>query len=70
MTIEDKIKDEKVKYDINRGAAEISELPSGEIDKSEYPTDEEILSSDQSRITEQVKFTYSPLGKALEKKIN
>ena len=70
MIIEDKIKDEKVKYDINRGAAEISELSSGEIDKSEYPTDEEILSSDQSRITEQAKFTYSPLGKALEKKIN
>ena len=70
MTIEDKIKDEKVKYDINRGAAEISELSSGAIDKSEHPTDEEILSSDQSRITEQAKFTYSPLGKALEKKIN
>ena len=30
---------------------------------------EEILPSDQSRITEQTKFTYSPLGKTFEKHI-
>ena len=29
---------------------------------------EEILPPDQSRIIEQAKFTYSPLGKTLEKK--
>ena len=34
-----------------------------------YLTDEEILSSDQSTIIEQDKFTYSPLGKAFEKQI-
>ena len=30
---------------------------------------EEILSPDQSRVTEQAKFTYSHLGKAFEKQI-
>ena len=37
------------------------------IDKYEYFTDEEILPSDQRRVIEQTKFTYSSLGKALEK---
>ena len=35
-------------------------------DKYEYLTGEEILPSDQSWITEQAKFTYSPLGKEVE----
>ena len=67
MTIDDKIKDEKKQYDINREAAKISALSSGKIDKYEYLTSEEILPSDQSRIIVQVKITYSPLGKAYEK---
>ena len=33
MTIEDQIKDEKLQYDINREAAQISVLSSGKIDK-------------------------------------
>ena len=69
MTINDKIKDEKLQYDINREAAKISGLSSGKINKYEYLTDEEILRSGQSRILEQAKFTYSPLGKAFEKQI-
>ena len=69
MTIDDKIKDEKLQYDINREAAKISRLLSGKIDKYEYLTGEEILLSDQSRIIEQAKFTYSPLVKAFEKQI-
>ena len=40
MTIDDKIKDEKVQYDINREATKISALASGKIDKYEYLTDE------------------------------
>ena len=36
MTIEDKIKDEKLQYDINREAAKISALSSGKIDKYEF----------------------------------
>ena len=38
MTIDDKIKDEKLQYDINREAAKISVLLSGKIDKLEYLT--------------------------------
>ena len=33
-------------------------------DKYEFPTGEEILPSDQSRIVEQAKIPYSPFGKA------
>ena len=66
MTIEDQIKDEKLQYDINREAAKISALSSGKIDKYEYLTGDEILSSNQQQIIEQAKFTYSPLGKAFE----
>ena len=50
-------------------AAKISALPSGKIHKYEYLTDEEILPSDQQKIIEQAKFTYSLLGKAFEKQI-
>ena len=67
MTIDDKIRDEKLQYDINREAANISALSSVKIDKYEYLTGQEILPSDQSRIIEQAKFTYFPLGKAFEK---
>ena len=67
MTIEDQIKDEKLQYDINREAAKISALSSGKLDKYEYLTGEEILPSNQQQITQQAKFIYSPLGKALEK---
>ena len=58
------------KRDINREAAKISAVSSGKIDEYEYLRGEEILPSDQSRIIEQTKFTYSPLGKAFEKQIN
>ena len=67
MAIDDKIKDENLQYGIKREAVKISELLSGKIDKYEYITCEEILPSDQSRIMEQSKFTYSSLGNAFEK---
>ena len=60
MTIDNKVKDKKLQYDINREAAKISALFSGKIDKYEYLTGEEILPSDQSRIKAQAKFTYFP----------
>ena len=69
MTIYDKISDEKLQYDISREAAKISALSSGRIDKYEYLTGEEILTSDQSRIIEQAKFTYFSLGKTFEKQV-
>ena len=43
-------------------------LFSGKIDKYEYLTGEEILPSDQSRIIEHAKFTYSPSVKHLKNK--
>ena len=67
MTIDHKIRDEKLQYDINREAAKLSVLSSGEIDKYEYLTGEEILPSNQKQIIEHAKFAYSPLDKALEK---
>ena len=67
MTIEDQFKDEKLQYDINKEAAKISALSSGETDKYEYLTGEEILPSNQQQMIEQAKFTYSLLGKAFEK---
>ena len=47
MTIDDQIRDEKIQYDINRKAAEISALSSGKINKYEYLTGNEILPSNQ-----------------------
>ena len=68
MIIDDQIRDKKLQYDINREAAKISVLSSGEIDKYEYLTGEEMLPSNQQQIIEQTKSTYSPLGKALKNK--
>ena len=48
MAIDEKIKVEKLQYDINREAAKIAALSSNKIDKYEYLTGEEILSSDQN----------------------
>ena len=66
MTIDDKIRDEKLQYDINRAAAKISVLSSGKIDKYEYLTGEEMLPPQQLRIIQEAKFTYCALGKAFE----
>ena len=54
MIIDDQIRDEKLQYDINRKAAKISALSSG---------------NNQQQIIEQAKFTYSPLGRSFEKQI-
>ena len=67
MATDEKIKDEKLQCNINIEAGKISTLLSGKIDKYEYLAGKEILPSDQSRTIEQANFTYSPLGKALEK---
>ena len=57
MTIDDKVRDEKLQYDIDRKAAKISVLSSRKIDKYEYLAREEILPSDQRRVIEQARFT-------------
>ena len=63
MAVDDKIWNEKLKYNINREAAKIKVLGSGKLDKYEYLTCEEILPSNQRQIIEGTKFTYSLLRK-------
>ena len=68
MTINDKIKDEKLQYDVNRQAGKISSVSSGKIDKYKYLTLEEILSFYKWRKIEKAMFTYSLLGKLWKSK--
>ena len=59
MTIDDQIKDEKLKYDINRETTKISDLSLKKFNKYEHLTGEEILAFNQQQIIEQAKLTYS-----------
>ena len=70
MIIDDKIRDKKMQYDINRKAAKISALSSGKIEQYEYLAGEEIQPSDQRRVIQQANFTYFPLGKAFQQQTN
>ena len=67
MTIDDKIRGEKLQHHISRQAAEESAKSSGKIHKYECLKGQDVLSPDQSKVIEKVTFTYSPLGKAFEK---
>ena len=58
MTVNDKIRNEKLQYDVNREAAKISTLSSGKSYKYECLTGEEILPLNQRQIIEQAKFAY------------
>ena len=68
MTIDGKIRYEKLQNDINREAAKISVLPSGKIDKYEYLIDEEMLSSDQSRMINKISLIIHLWEKLLKNK--
>ena len=68
--IDDEIRDKKLQYDIKRKVAKMSALSSGKIEKYEYLTGEEILSSNQRKIIEQANFAYSLLDKAFERLTN
>ena len=67
MTIDDKIRDEKQQFEINKERSTLSPLSSGKVDKYEYLAGGEILPSDKRRMIEQCRFTYSPLGNTSEK---
>ena len=67
MTINDQIRDEKLRYNINRETGKVLALSSGK--KYEYLNSEDILPFNQQQMTEQARFTYSPLEKAFEKQI-
>ena len=60
MTLDDKIRDEKIQYGLNKEATKIQMLSFAQIEKCEYITGEEILRLDQRKKSE---FTCSPLGK-------
>ena len=51
--MDDRIRDEKLQFNINREAAKISALSSNKIDQYEYLTGKEILPSNQKQIIEQ-----------------
>ena len=53
MTIDEKIKDRKLQYDINREPEKMLALSYGKFDKYKFPTGEEILPSNQRQIIEQ-----------------
>ena len=67
MIINDKIRHEKLQYDVNTKVANISAFSTGKTDKYKYLTGEKILPSDQRRLIEQAKFIYSPIGKVFKK---
>ena len=61
-----KIMQIEAQYDLDRKAAKISSLSSGNLDKYEYLTGED-LGLKPNTIIEQVRFEYSPLGKIFSK---
>ena len=67
--LDDKIKAEKVTHDLGQESAKISALKSGNIDKYEYLTGQEVIPTGQAAALAHAKFEYSPLGKAFEKQV-
>ena len=68
-TINNQIRDEKLQYNINREADEVSALSSDKVYKQEYLTGEDILPCNKQQIIEKDRFTYFSLGKAFEKQL-
>ena len=67
MIIDDTFREEKLKYNSNREATNVSASTSRKIDGYEYLTSEEILPSNQSQMIEQAKLVYLPFKKAFKK---
>ena len=63
--LDDKITANQAQYDLDREAAKISALSSGELGKYEYLTGEDL--GYKPGVAEKAKFEYSPLGKVLIK---
>ena len=62
---DDKIKANKAQYDLDREAAKISALSSGELEKYEYLTGEDL--GYKPDVIQTAKFEYSPPGKVFNK---
>ena len=63
--LDDKIKANQAQYDLDKEAGKIFALSSKELEKYEYLTSEDL--GYKSRVVEQAKFEYSPLGKVFNK---
>ena len=59
--LDDKIKANKAQYDLDREAAKISALSSGELEKYEYLTGEDL--GYKPDVIQKAKFEYSPLAR-------
>ena len=66
--LNDKIKANNTRYDINRLNAEISAYSSGDLDKHEFLTKQDLKYKPDA--LEQAKFAYSPLGKVFNDGLN
>ena len=66
--LDDKIKASKAQYDLDREAAKISALSSGELEKYEYLTGEDL--GYKPDVIETAKFEHSPLRKVFNKGLN
>ena len=67
ITLDYRIRNEKVQYNLDRESAKIYASSSGESDKQKYLKGEKTLPPDQSGIIEQAKITNVIFGKELEK---
>ena len=63
--LDDKIKTNKAQYELDREAAKISALSSGELEKYEYLTSEDL--GCKPDVVQKAKFEYSQLGKVFNK---
>ena len=63
--LDDKIRANKAQYDLDRAASKISELSTGELEKYEYLTGEDL--GYKPDVIQKAKFEYSPLGKVFNK---
>ena len=63
--LDDKIRSNQAKYNLDRQNAKISALSRGELDKYEYLTDEDL--GYKPDVVQKAKFEYSPLGQVFNK---
>ena len=66
--LDDTVKTNKAQYDLDRQAAKISALSSGELEKYEYLTVENL--GYQPDVVQKAKFEYYPLGQVFNKGLN
>ena len=66
--LDDKIKANKAQYDLDREEAKISALSSGELEKYEYLTGEDL--GYKPGVIQKAKFEYSLLGKVVSKRLD